>query len=294
VKQIGLAVLNYESINGAFPPSSIGMKSGNYGFSWLGRILAYTEQENIYNQLDLTGTKPGSNNVVGWLGGGGNMWNANLLNNMTFSFLRCPSSPLPVNGVGFDVEYDKSNTGNNLPVQDPNYTGICGGGFPAPRGTYPLSHVKGSPPDTAYAPGWASTGGIIVLDVAITTGRVSDGLSNTMIIGEQSDWCLTSNGQNRDCRSDCGHGFFMGGTWGDTLERVFNTTCVINRLGDKSFGSEGVRGNCAANRAIQSAHPNGAIVGMADGSVHFLSESINIYTLYNLANRQDGNVLGDF
>lgn len=297
VKQLGLAVANYESLNGAFPPSSIGTRGGNYGFSWIGRIFPFAEQDNIYNQLDLVGM-PANGSVIGWLGGGGNTLNAKLLNNMVFSFLRCPSSPLPVNGVGFDTEYDKSNTGNNLPIQGSNYTGICGGGFPAPQCVaphcYPLTHPKGNPPDTTYAPGWASKGGIILLDAIVTTGEVSDGLSNTMLIGEQSDWCVASDGQNRDCRSDCGHGFFMGGVGSEELERVFNTTCVINRLGDKSFGAEGVRGNCGANRAIQSAHPGGAMVGMADGSVHFLGESINIFTFYDLANRKDGNVLGDF
>ena len=69
VKQIGLAVLNYESLSGVFPPSGISMKSGNYGFSWIGRILPYTEQENIYDQLDLVGT-PANNSIIGWLGGG--------------------------------------------------------------------------------------------------------------------------------------------------------------------------------------------------------------------------------
>jgi hypothetical protein len=273
------------------------MKSGNYGFSWIGRILPFCEQDNIYSQLDLTGTKPGANNQVGWMGGGGNQWNANVLNNKTFAFLKCPSSPLPVNGVGRDVEYDKANTNNNLPVQDPNYTGISGGGFPSPRGVpphaYPLTHVKGSPPDTTYAPGWASNGGILLQDIVVTTGEIPDGLSNTMVVGEQSDWCVDSSGQIKDCRSDCGHGFFMGGA-PEELERHFNTTCVINRLGDKSFGSEGVRGNCGGNRAIQSAHSGGAMVGMADGSAHFISESINIYTLYDLANRKDGNAPGAF
>ena len=71
VKQIGLAVLNYESLSGVFPPSGISMKSGNYGFSWIGRILPYAEQENIYDQLDLVGT-PANNSIIGWLGGGGN------------------------------------------------------------------------------------------------------------------------------------------------------------------------------------------------------------------------------
>jgi hypothetical protein len=33
---------------------------------------------------------------------------------------------------------------------------------------------------------------------------------------------------------------------------------------------------------------------MADGSVHFLSESLEIQALYNLANRDDGNAVADF
>ena len=128
---------------------------------------------------------------------------------------------------------------NNLPVQDPNYTGICGGGFPPPQGAYPLTHVKGNPPDTVYAPGWASTGGILLLDVAITTSQVTDGLSNTMIVGEQSDWCLTSDGQNRDCRSDCGQSFFMGGAWvtrssAISTRRASLTAWATNRSGRRA------------------------------------------------------------
>jgi prepilin-type N-terminal cleavage/methylation domain-containing protein/prepilin-type processing-associated H-X9-DG protein len=290
VKQIGLALLTYESMNGAFPYGGVGLTNGTYGFSWIGRILPYCEQDNIYQQLDLVGKASDSNGMVGWLGGGGNGTNARLLANMTFTFLVCPSSPLPVNGVGRDTEYDKANSNNNLPVQGAHYTGISGGGFPPPTGTYPLTHKKSD----SYAPGWIGRGGILIRDIVIPVAEVSDGLSNTMIVGEQSDWCLTSDGQNRDCRSDCGHGFFMGPGLNEEIDRDFNVTCVINRLGDKSFGAEGVRGNCGPNRAIQSAHPGGATVGLADGSVTFLSESINIYTLYNLATRNDGQVLGNY
>jgi prepilin-type N-terminal cleavage/methylation domain-containing protein/prepilin-type processing-associated H-X9-DG protein len=292
VKQICLGLLTYENANGAFPYGGLGLTSGNYGFSWIGRILPYCEQGNIYDQLDLTGKTciPPIAPMVGWLGGGGNAHNAALLRNMTFSFLVCPSSPLPVNGVGRDVEYDKANSNNNLPIQGSNYTGISGGGFPPPDGKYPLTHKKSD----SYAPGWIGRGGILIRDVVVPMADVSDGLSNTIIVGEQSDWCLTGDGQNRDCRSDCGHGFFMGPGLNEELDRDFNITCVINRLGDKSFGSEGVRGNCGPNRAIQSAHSGGATVGMADGSVTFLGESIDIHTLYNLATRNDGQVLNSY
>ena len=49
-----------------------------------------------------------------------------------------------------------------------------------------------------------------------------------------------------------------------------------------------------SNSAIQSAHPGGASVLLGDGSVRFLREALDLQTLYNLANRDDGKVVGDF
>ena len=46
--------------------------------------------------------------------------------------------------------------------------------------------------------------------------------------------------------------------------------------------------------ALMSAHPGGVNVTMADGSVHFLSETINLVTYKNLADRMDENTLGDW
>jgi prepilin-type processing-associated H-X9-DG protein len=45
---------------------------------------------------------------------------------------------------------------------------------------------------------------------------------------------------------------------------------------------------------MASAHPSGAHVLMADGSVRYLDETINFETFNYLGNRRDGRVFGDF
>ena len=42
------------------------------------------------------------------------------------------------------------------------------------------------------------------------------------------------------------------------------------------------------NTPLMSDHPGGTHVAMADGSVHFLSDSLELMTLQQLANRLDG------
>ena len=61
LKQIGLGLLNYENAAGAFPTGADYSPMGSIGFSWIVRILPYIEQGNIYDQLDMTGSKSPSN-----------------------------------------------------------------------------------------------------------------------------------------------------------------------------------------------------------------------------------------
>ncbi|MBN2294263.1 MAG: DUF1559 domain-containing protein [Pirellulales bacterium] len=42
------------------------------------------------------------------------------------------------------------------------------------------------------------------------------------------------------------------------------------------------------------AHPGGAQVAFADGSVRFLNEDLELQTFYNLSNRDDGQTLGEY
>jgi prepilin-type processing-associated H-X9-DG protein len=47
-------------------------------------------------------------------------------------------------------------------------------------------------------------------------------------------------------------------------------------------------------RPLQSPHVGGAFLLFADGHVGFGKEDMDLQTLKNLANRDDGKVVGDF
>lgn len=276
VKQIGLAMQNYLSSHQTFPIGGQWTLSGGYGHSWWVRILPYIEEESTYGAFDQRSS------VTGWLGTNGNDNNRDLLRGARFAFMKCPSSTLE--------DFVLQNDPPSAPafVMSPNYTGIMG------ALDHPTTRDKGPTPG-AY--GKISFGGVLLMNdalsnqpyqtLAIGPSAIKDGLSHTMVIGEQSRWCVDSMGVKRDCRSDCGHGFPMG-PGNDGWERAFNLTCVVHPIGETYYEALGVAGNCGPNRPLQSAHGDGAQVLMADGSVHYLTGSLDIQVLYNLANRDDG------
>ena len=71
LKQIGLALANYENTNMAFPPggdpSPFNGTYRMYGCSWMVWMLPYIEQENIYEPIDIQGTF-GLNGDTCWVG----------------------------------------------------------------------------------------------------------------------------------------------------------------------------------------------------------------------------------
>ncbi len=270
LKQVGLALLNYENACGTFPPGGL-TKSGGCGHSWWVRILPYVEQSNIYDKFDQLGA------YTGWLGGGSGSKNITLLKEQQFSFMFCPSSTLPKVVLS-------NETQNYANIQSATYAGISGA----------TNHSTATTATVGDATGRLSSGGTLLIDRCVRISEIRDGTSNTMMIGEQSDWLSPISGSGGDgcpggdCRSDCWHGFAMG-PCGDG--RAFNLTCVYHRINEKSTAAYGVTGNCGPNTPIQSAHSGGAQTLFADGSVQFLGESLDIDTLYNLANRDDGKVV---
>ncbi len=263
LKQVGLALLNYEATYGAFPPGGMGPTNA-FPSSWWIRILAYAEQNNIYDGYKYSGG--------GWTGDSANPNHA-LLGNKPFSFMSCPSSPLPP--YVLTVATSGSAVSNIVGAM---YVGISGS----------TNHSTARDVSALSVPSRLSTGGVLVPDRCVAVNEITDGTTNTIAVGEQSDWLTPGE---VDGRSDCGHGFPMGAslTYVGSGNRIFNLTTVRYAINMKASNSQGIGGNCGANSPIQSSHPTGAHSLFADGSVQYLSESIALPVLFDLANRDDGN-----
>lgn len=285
LRQIGLALQNYQSAQQVFPSGALSMANGYYGMSWWVRILPFIEEDQIYGDTDQGGS--------GWLGQGGSAHNRDVYRRQFFQFMQCPSSNLEK--FALTTEADEL-----AEIQSPNYVGISG------AADHPSTRNRANSSDANY--GKVSFGGVLIVaddrrtgpgGTSIASGRgvgpqdIRDGTSKTIVVSEQSDWCLDAQGLKVDCRSDCKAGFPMGYGYSDPNERHYNLTCVIHPLGDISYDLLGVKpvsdGDCGPNRPINSAHHSGSNAVLADGSVQFLRNSMDIQVLYNLANRDDGH-----
>lgn len=280
LKQIGIAIHNYATTNRVFPAGGLASRPAGtwaWGHAWGIAILPYAEQVSLAGQYDYKGVKSVH---TGLIYAGMNEDNGKLLNGIYIPFFVCPSSPLEVWALKWSANCP-------LGVLSPSYTAIAG------SIDHPSAVNKDSATYQHAAIGRQSTGGILIPRVHKRFADVSDGTSNTMMVGEQSDWCLDSTGAQRDCRSDYGHSFVMGVTFDD--DRYFNGTTVRYPINSKSWNQVGVGEQYyAANRPLQSAHPGGANALLADGSVHYLSQSLALQTLFNLSNRDDRKVTGEF
>jgi prepilin-type processing-associated H-X9-DG protein len=279
LKQLGLALHNYHDTHLTFPAGAMGSPKGSYGHSWGIAILPFSEQGNIYSKFDFQGINyPGTGLVYA----GTNEDNGRLLSGLNIEYLRCPSSSLP------KFTLQSYTPPGPLGVMSPNYTAIGGA----------VDHSSTVDADGATNQhngiGKISYGGVLLMGQHNGFAAITDGSSNTVVVGEQSDYCIdTSTGKRVDCRSDYTHGFCMG--IHPTENRYFNGTSVRYGINNKIWNQKGVGDEYyGANRPIQSAHPGGANVLLGDGSVRFLSQSLQLQTLYNLCNRDDGNMVSDF
>ena len=262
IRQMTLGCANYES---AFEtlPSCGGDEIKQFpqlrmDFSWQIRIFPYADHENIFKLLEHESVDRG------WTGA--SQQNRNAILNNIIPMLICPSSDLEQLCV----------TGSCVDCPRPFYTGIHG------------SARDGFTVDGLSMPtlGLMSEHGAFQRRDAISTGEISDGTSNTMLVAEQSDFLVDANGEPSDQRSDCSHSVLAG--YNPQWERNFNTTVVRYPINHKDDVDDGIQGNCGRNRPITSPHFDGANIGLVDGSVHFMDENLSLDALFNLADRDDG------
>jgi prepilin-type N-terminal cleavage/methylation domain-containing protein/prepilin-type processing-associated H-X9-DG protein len=279
LKQIGLALHNYESANGSFPlaynllPANDATVPGsaprNMGHSMFVYVLPFMEQDNVYRQIDTT---------KGFFSPA-NMPNGNPAYSTVIRTFLCPSSPAPAS-----MDYSAAlNTGWTAGGYAINYPA----GLTFGRTDYaPVSGTDlgiGSGTQESQATGNA---GIIGQPPAAPTciTDITDGTSNTLMLVEDGARPLfyINNGQFKS-NGPVTQG---GGAWADP----FGNLVVNGSYPDGSIGGP-CAVNCTSDNEMFSFHPGGTNVVMGDGSVRFLRSSITLTQAAALISKAGGEVL---
>lgn len=301
LKQQGLALHNYHDVYKSMPPGAYPSNvtdggtgwGGTWGFSWIPRIMPYVEQTAGYEQMSWVGDHPGWT----YYAPAGNV-NGVAWHNVNISFLKCPSSPLKT----------MDDAGGGYVIARSSYTGIAGAtdGNGFVNGPYRWARCCDCC-TTLIGEGIISGGGLLVNAQGIKLGMITDGTSNTMAISECSNFVYNEDYTSKNQQVNSPHGFLMGTTYAITVDacverywggdpmlgsfsRVFNTTTIRYPPNSVSVAWPGVGLNDGQNNGIYSPHASGVLAAFGDGSVNFVSEDIDMFTLRALATRDDGQV----
>ena len=275
MRQMGLGILNYESGIGKLPPSGYTdsfSRTNQLDFSWIIHILPFAEANNMFDALDFDVVTPSNQG-----GRGFHTVNFAALQNSPLPMIVCPSSDME------QVDSDNSTEG----IVRSFYTGIHG----ATRDENGDGEIDDADADVSGSLGLIFDNGAFERNTQLSLAALADGTSNTMMIGEQSDWLLDANGQQVDQRSDCSHSILLG--YAPTDQRIYNMTVVRYPINHQDNVDQGIQDNCGRNTPLTSPHTGGINAVYGDGSVHFLTDTTNINVLFNLCDRSDGQVIGD-
>jgi prepilin-type N-terminal cleavage/methylation domain-containing protein/prepilin-type processing-associated H-X9-DG protein len=298
LKQVGLGIHNFESSFQAWPQQSTVSNpagSGAHGYSAWWTILPQIEQDNSFKDI-MGRTGVDGPTSTWWMGTGTGPvatfdMKRTVVGRTRPKIYRCPSSNLP-------EERTAVPAGVSWPFQWGSYVLLAGSSNHSSRDTV---HPAGVYPGAIHSSGGAFPGVTV-----IKIGSFTDGLSNTIVVGEQSAF-LQGRTDNRTAMPDSG--WSMGvknirvpngnSTWSasgthnaNVLNsdcRCFNLTTVRERPNPTSFFNYQLHGSC--NTPLSSQHSGGINVLRGDGSVSFLTNSIDVNTLLNSVDRNDGNVV---
>jgi len=288
LKQLGLALHNYHSTYRTFP---IGARFtiSNAVTGWRFSLLGQLEQTALFNlgassnwNIPIYVTNP--TNVAAFGAA------AQQLFNRVVPVYQCPSSALPPMYV-----YSAAFQDIGAVTMNHHYTGIMGA-YPDPQGRTNTFYV-------AQYGHYPSDNGILMFGECKSMRDITDGSSNTIIVGEQSG----NNNPNANYREQANyHSGWAGASTTGTVKSWLaanpatgvhkyssGITSLYHTPNPKTVGAEGTP-EWRSNTPLTSFHTGGVQVLLADGSVRFVSDSISLNILQRLAVRDDGNVIGEW
>lgn len=258
IRQIALANHNYESAHEHFPPGFV-LKTDTSGdpienlWSWSSQILPQLELENVYNILNVkegsltdaaSGLEPGQLQAL----------------QSNYPVFRCPTSGAPnlnnefnLGGVRYGVV---DNNGNDVATAVSNYVGVNNSSSPNAM-EHVMLRFRNQQPN-----------GIFFDNSEVTFGQISDGSSNTFMLGERT-WDFNNPIPGED-------NFRAGASnpFGFSSRRSSNGSNQIQVMGRVvlATGSGEINSTFVlhAGRGFSSNHPGGLNIANCDGSVQFL------------------------
>jgi prepilin-type N-terminal cleavage/methylation domain-containing protein/prepilin-type processing-associated H-X9-DG protein len=261
LKQLGVAMHNYHDVNNSLP---IGIHAA-WGQSWTWAVLPYLDQAALFEVM------PSPINDIGWWGG---------TDQRSLDLIRIARTPVP-------AFLCPSQPGG--PIEGQNINGLAGRAM----STYLASAGGDARHDNLGTNGMDRSNGLFhAVNMNTAVGRsfkfhnVTDGLSNTVLVGE-AEYKLSSSRGCGICdrylfyhmNADSSEGIDFSEVLGSTFYSI-NPKATNNSERECAFGS---------------FHTGGANILFADGNAKFMSENVDLVGIWRpLGSRAGQELIGDF
>ena len=338
IKQLALSLHNFESTNGTFPkgvnlPYINGLTADTtsdslasdqtepFGPNWAVMILPYLEQQNLYNTSNV-GAYPGWSGPYAVANAGSapnasmyNMdWACSTLRQTRLNVFVCPTDANNQAGSFFYTSSDLAKFPQWAPMDQRTGTPLTNwarGNYGSIQGASDSDHqANGDDGLTASPFPGASKKGMMGANYGVKIAEVTDGLSNTAMIGElrsglasidiRGTWAMGFSGA-----SMTGHAKSYNPTPNNTMGTIFpsckdggdelQTSPAIGMMFPND-GQMGMGVNCGGGMfnsggQVRSLHPGGVNVGFGDGSVKFIKNTISNQVWFNILTSKNGDII---
>ena len=285
LKQLGLAMQNYHDVILTFPP---GARSVSWG-TWYHFVMPYLEQSAIGNSFNFQGASSPTTLTYGGL-------ENTTTSNSRVSTFQCPSDEAEAQTGGVTSGNYACNYGNT----GTGYFQLDGSTTPA---TYNGVLFAGAP---FY---WIAVGGAGSISRSTGTcvgmSAFTDGTSNTLLLSEVVQG--KDKGTALDLRGFIQYGSSSGfatyltpnSLQPDMLNSGIdcaypyshNPPCKFRATAPPAYPGDTTPAINADTYASRSRHPGGVNSLFADGSVHFIKNSINLMSWQALGTTRGGEVI---
>lgn len=272
LKQLGLALQNYESTHRTFPPGYVARgvlprdpasnETGS-GFAWSTFLLPVLDQSPLFQVLQFRQDAIDPVNI------------AVAATNVTV--FQCPSD-------GGPASFTVSDGVGSYALGRSNYVGVYGIG------------------DLNVAPGAPQGPGMFFRNSWVRALDIRDGMSQTLAIIERNSAPIVNMSEAPPL--DCAGSWYAaipgskrtpqpGVTW-ESAWLVLSSSGLQDDEGQVSHYGINDSSGVGATKGISSAHTGGVQVAVADGSVRFISQNIEPDVFRRLVEIDDGQILEEY